>query len=181
MTFIETLTERNAAFAADGFNADLKIIPSRKTMIVGCVDPRVDPMDVLKLEPGEAVIIRNIGGRTNPALFETLAVLSAVSKAAGQNLGDRWNLIILHHTNCGIVGCYHHAPDLLATLMGVSVEALDTLAITDPYKAVVIDVEALRANPLIPDGFTVTGLVYDTSTGRIETVVPPARLRPDHG
>jgi carbonic anhydrase len=179
MDFLETLTERNAAFAADGFHPDLKMLPSRKTMIIGCVDPRVDPMDVLKLEPGEAVVIRNVGGRINPALFETLAVLRAVSKSAGQDLGDGWNLIVLHHTNCGIVGCYHHAPDLLAKLMGVEAEALDALAITDPYRAVAIDVEKLRADPQIPARFTVTGLVYDTATGRIETVVPPARLRPD--
>jgi carbonic anhydrase len=178
MDFLETLTRRNAGFAAEGFHADLKMLPSAKTIIVGCVDPRVDPMDVLRLEPGEAVVIRNVGGRVNPALLETLAVLRAVSKAAGQELGDGWNLIVMHHTNCGIVGCYHHAPDLLAKQMGVPADGLDALAITDPYKAVAIDVAALRADPQIPSRFTISGLVYDTATGLIDTVVPPASLRP---
>ena len=177
MDFLQVITRRNTAFAANGFDGSLRMLPSAKTIIVGCVDPRVDPMDVLGLEPGEAVIIRNIGGRVNPALLETLGVLRAVSKAAGQELGEGWNMIVMHHTNCGIVGCYHHAPGLLAKQMGVGIEALDTLAITDPYKAVAIDVAALRANPDIPDRFTVTGLVYDTATGLIETVVPPAPLR----
>jgi carbonic anhydrase len=177
MDFLETLASRNAEFAQSGFSADLKMMPSRKTMIIGCVDPRVDPMDVLKLAPGETAVIRNVGGRVNPALLETMALLGAVSRAAGQPVGDGWNLVLLHHTDCGINGCYHHAPKLLSKYMGVADDKLDDLAITDPYKAVAIDVEALRANPNLPGGFTVTGLVYDVKTGRIETVVPPVALR----
>ncbi|HEV7834374.1 MAG TPA: carbonic anhydrase [Caballeronia sp.] len=177
MDFLETLASRNAEFAQSGFSADLKMMPSRKTMIIGCVDPRVDPMDVLKLAPGETAVIRNVGGRVNPALLETMALLGAVSRAAGQPVGDGWNLVLLHHTDCGINGCYHHAPKLLSKYMGVADDKLDDLAITDPYKAVAIDVEALRANPNLPGGFTVTGLVYDVKTGRIETVVPPVTLR----
>src|ERR1700712_1800977 len=111
MNFFETLIARNANFAADFFDPDLKIIPSTRTMIIGCVDPRVDPMDILKLKPDEAAIIRNVGGRVNPALFETMTLLGTVSKAAGQPVGDGWNFILLQHTDCGINGCYHHAPD----------------------------------------------------------------------
>jgi len=115
MSFVDTIIDRNKRFAASGFHPELKIIPSAKTMIIGCVDPRVDPMDILQLAPGEAAIIRNVGGRVNPGLIETMAILAAVSRAAGQPAGDGWNLIVLQHTNCGIIGCYHEAPDLLAT------------------------------------------------------------------
>ena len=72
-------------------------------------------MDILELKPGEAAIYRNIGGRINVALVATLILLSIVTKAVGQEMGPRLNLIILHHTDCGIVGCYKSAPDLLAT------------------------------------------------------------------
>jgi carbonic anhydrase len=51
MTVIETLTQRNEAFASSRFSADLKIMPSMKTMIIGCVDPRVDPVDIFGLVP----------------------------------------------------------------------------------------------------------------------------------
>ncbi|MBN3767597.1 carbonic anhydrase [Burkholderia sp. Ac-20365] len=176
MNFHETLAERNAEFAQTGFSAELKMMPSRRTTIIGCVDPRVDPMDVLKLEPGEAAVIRNVGGRVNPALFETLAVLGVVSRAAGAEIGGGWNLVVLQHTDCGIKGCYHHAPKLLAKQMGVEEDKLDTLAITDPYQAVALDVAALKANPNLPAGVTVSGLVYDVKTGRVTTVVPPAVL-----
>jgi carbonic anhydrase len=179
MDYLDTLTSRNAEFAQDGFVPGLKMLPSSRTMIVSCVDPRVDPMDVLKLEPGEAAIIRNVGGRVTPALFQTMAILRAVTRAAGGEVGTGWNLIVMHHTDCGISGCYHQAPDLLAAYMGVPTDQLDTLAITDPHKAVAIDVAALKANPMLPGGFSVSGLVYDVATGTIETVVPPALLRPD--
>ena len=178
MSFVDTIIDRNAQFAVEGFHPELKIIPSAKTMIIGCVDPRVDPMDILQLKPGEAAIIRNVGGRVNPGLIETMTILAAVSRAAGQPAGDGWNLIVLQHTNCGIVGCYHEAPDLLATYMGVAADGLEPLAITDPYKAVAIDVAALKANPHIRSGFTVTGLVYDVATGKVQTVVPPSLLEP---
>ena len=100
MDIVTELLARNAAFAEDGFNQGLKIIPSKKIMIIGCVDPRVDPMDVLGLEPGEAAIIRNVGGRVNPALFETMEILTTVAKAGGGALGEGWNLIVLQHTQC---------------------------------------------------------------------------------
>ena len=177
MDFLDRLTARNAEFAENGFSADLKMLPSERTIIIGCVDPRVDPMDILKLLPGEAVIIRNIGGRISPAVLETMAMLRTVAVAAGQGVEAGWDLVVLHHTDCGIVGCYHHAPGLLAKHLGVTVDALDGLSVTDPYAAVAVDVAALKANPSLPAAFTARGIVYDIGTGRIETVVPPARLR----
>ncbi|GJH16032.1 hypothetical protein CBA19CS22_05840 [Caballeronia novacaledonica] len=59
----------------------------------------------------------------------------------------------------------------------VADDKLDDLAITDPYKAVAIDVAALEADPNLPGGITVTGLVYDVKTCLIKTVVPATVLR----
>ena len=170
MSVIDTLTQRNEAFASSRFSADLKIIPSLKTMIIGCVDP-VDT-------PGEAAVIRNVGGRITPATFQTMAMLRIVAKTSGGEIGPGWNLIVLHHTDCGI-NCLVHSPGLLATYFGVAPAELDALAITDPYKSVVVDVAAVKANPLLPGEFLVTGLLYDVATGRIEILVPPALLRPE--
>ena len=61
---------------------------------------------------------------------------------------------------------------------GVAPTDLDALAITDPHAAVAVDVAALKANPLLPGEFIVSGLVYDVATGQVEVVVPPALLRP---
>jgi carbonic anhydrase len=179
MDFLDTLLRRNKEFANDGFNPNLRMIASSKSLIIGCVDPRVDPMDIFKLQPGEAAVFRNIGGRVNPALMETLAILRAVTHAAGGNIGPASNLIVLHHTDCGIKVCYRHAPELLAKHMGVALTELDALAVTDPRNSVALDIAALRANPEIPGGYTVSGFVYDVATGMVETIVPPTMLRPD--
>ncbi len=177
MNFFDTLTKRNAEYAATTFSADLKIIPSTKTLILGCVDPRVDPMDVLKLQPGEAAIIRNVGGRVTPGLLEIMEILRTVSKVGGSPIGAGWNFIVFHHTKCGIKGCHQHAPALLAKHMGVEEQGLAALAIDDPYASVVVDVDALRANADFADDLVVSGMVYDVDTGLIKTVVAPAPLR----
>ena len=143
------------------------------------IDPRVDPADIFGLVPGEAAVIRNVGGRITPATLQTMAMLRMVAKASGGDIGPGWNLIVLHHNDCGI-NCLAHSPELLAKYFGVSLADLDALAIANPHKAVAVDVAALKANPLLPGGFLVTGLVYDVTTGRIEIVVPTSRLRPEN-
>lgn len=177
MNVLDTLTKRNAQFAEKAFQQDLKMMPSMKTVIIGCVDPRVDPADIFQLAPGEAVVIRNVGGRIDPATPQILNILQTLAKAAGKDMGEGWNFVVLHHTDCGINGCYHKAPDLLAEYLKVSRSELDKLFVTDPYKAVVLDVELLKSNPLLPDQASITGIVYDVNTGKIETVVPTSVIR----
>lgn len=179
MDFVETLAHRNAGYASKQFTTGLTMLPSRKTMIIGCVDPRVDPLDIFQLEAGEAAVIRNVGGRVTPAILETMAILRTVSRVAGAEVGAGWNLLVLHHTDCGIAGCYHQAPELLAKHMGVPLEDLPALSITDPYQAVTVDVAALRTNPRLPAALSVSGMVYDVATGLVKIVVPPAPLRPN--
>jgi carbonic anhydrase len=178
MNVIDDLIQRNAAFAGEAFDAELKMMPSMKTVVIGCVDPRVDPAEVLGLKQGEAAVIRNVGGRINPPALQNMAIVRSLAAAQGNDIGPGWNLIVLHHTDCGIGPCRHLVPDLLAKNLGVETKDLDSLAIADPYEAVAIDVAKLKANPSLPGGFTVTGLVYDVATGRVNVVVPPALLRP---
>lgn len=177
MDIIDTLSARNARFADEAFKPDLKMMPSNGTIVVGCVDPRVDPAFVLGLEQGEAAVIRNVGGRVDPALLDTLEILRVVAKAGGREGGIR-NLVLLHHTDCGIIGCHRLAPDLLARHLGTDTATLDSFAVDDPHAAVAHDVAALRASAQLPGTMIVSGLVYDVATGLIETVVPPTELRP---
>ena len=51
MTVIDTLTSATRPFADSRFSADLKIMPLMKTMVIGCVDPHVDPADILVSSP----------------------------------------------------------------------------------------------------------------------------------
>jgi hypothetical protein len=59
-----------------------------------------------------------------------MAMLRIVAKANGGEIGQGWNLIVLHHTDCGIT-CLAHFPELLAKHFGVAPGDLDDLAIAD--------------------------------------------------
>jgi carbonic anhydrase len=173
MDAVETLTQRNAQFAAHRFTSGLKMMPSLRTIIIGCVDPRVDPARILGIDLGEVAVIRNIGGRVTAVTVQELELLRNLARATGSDLDQGWNLIILQHTDCGIVRLQSR-PEMLASYLGVDEEDLAARRVGDPVAAVGVDVAALRAAPELPNGSRVSGLVYDVATGRIETVATPS-------
>jgi carbonic anhydrase len=176
MTTFDTLLERNQDFAAHHFPKDLSMMPRLRTMIIGCVDPRVDPAHVLGLGLGEAIVIRNVGGRVTPATVQTLGMLGRIAQVEGGPPAG-FHLVVLHHTHCGIAHL-DQQPDMLASYFGIGKEDLLAKAVTDPHAAVAVDVATLKAIPALPDNWLVSGLVYDVTTGLVEIVVPPAPLRP---
>ena len=161
----DDLVRRNAAFAATGAFAGLAFPTSDTLQVLGCVDSRVDPSDVLGLELGEAVVMRNIGGRITPAALRSWALLGRLSQ--GQPPGG--HLVILHHTDCGITRLADY-PEQLAAFFEIPVEELASKAVADPYAAVRIDTTIARH--ALPPGRLVSGLVYDVATGLIEIVDP---------
>jgi carbonic anhydrase len=173
---VPTLTSRNADFAQHSFVPGASMMPALKTIVIGCADPRVDPAHVLGLANGEALVIRNIGGRITPATLQTMATLRAIAQAEGAAPGPGWNLIVLQHTDCGITRLGGQ-PELLATTFGIDEADLPAKAVSDPRAAVAVDVAAIKDNPFLPADFIVSGLVYDVRTGLIETVVAPSLLR----
>lgn len=149
-----------------------------KAVIIGCADMRVDPAQVLGIKPGEAVVMRNIGGRVTPGLLEEFALLGRIGEVAGAipGGGEQFHLIVLHHTDCGstrLVG----DPAMLAHYFQIPESEVETKSVRDPRKAVVVDVAALRAIPALPNKWLISGLVYDVATGLVEVVVPPAPIR----
>jgi carbonic anhydrase len=174
MTTFDTLLERNQEFAAHQFPRDLSMMPTLRAMIIGCVDPRVDPAHVFGLQPGEAIVIRNVGGRITPATLETMAMLGRIAQGEG-GPPTGFHLVVLHHTHCGIAHL-DQDPDMLASYFGTSREGLLAKAIPDPRAAVAVDVATLKAIPALPLNWLVSGLVYDVATGLVEVVVPPAPL-----
>jgi carbonic anhydrase len=178
MTDPRDLAERNADFAAAKFRRDLTINPSGNMMVVGCVDPRVDPGHVLGLDNGEAAIIRNVGGRITPATLRTMAMLGKVGAAnAGTHRPGNWNLVILHHTDCGMTDLAPF-PDLLAEYFEIPASDLEAKSVSDPMGSVRVDVDVILG-AIHGTAFFVSGLVYDVDTGRVEVVVPPTPLSLD--
>jgi len=81
MTFFDSMLQQNKdAAARQSAGGKLmpslpRALPSVKAIIIGCADLRVDPAYALGIKPGEAVVIRNIGGRITLGLLEQLGLL----------------------------------------------------------------------------------------------------------
>ena len=175
MATVESLIERNNRFASEQF-APLPAIPPSRTLVITCADVRVDPAHILGLQLGEAGVIRNIGGRITRATVQTLAMLAAI--AAAENASGGWELVLLHHTDCGITRLAQ-SRDVLCAYFDVHDAELAAKAVGDPAAAVAADLATLAANPLLPSSLLVSGLVYDVATGRVLTVDGPRPLRAD--
>ena len=185
MTILDKMLQRNHDFAARQ-TADETLMPSLppalpnvKAVIIGCADMRVDPAHVLGIQPGEAVVIRNIGGRITPGLLEQLGLLGRIGEVAGETPGGsgEFHLIVLQHTDCGITRLAGD-PAMLIHYFQIDGKALKAKAITDPRAAVQVDVASLQAIPALPAQWLVSGLVYDVATGLVDVVVPPRPIRP---
>ena len=184
MNNLDNLLERNKDFAARESAAGTlmpslpEAMPNIKAIIIGCADMRVDPAHILGIKPGEALVLRNLGGRITPVLLEELSLLGRIGQVAGQipGGGGEFHLIILQHTDCGITRLAGE-PAMLAHYFQIQPEALKAKAVTDPLAAVAIDVAWLRTIPALPGGWLLSGLVYDVATGLVEIVAPPVPIR----
>lgn len=184
MKYLDVMLERNRKFAAQQAAAGTlmpslpRAVPNLKATIIACADMRVDPAHVLGLEPGEALVLRNIGGRVTPVLLEELRLLGRIGQVDKQipGGGGEFNLIVLQHTDCGITRLAGDAT-MLAHYFQIEENAVGAKSTTDPHAAIAIDVAALRAVPALPANWLLSGLIYDVSTGKVEVVVPPAPIR----
>ena len=182
MNSLESMLQRNKNFAAQQSAAGTLMpslplaLPNVKAIIISCAVMRVDPAHVLGIKPGEAVVMRNIGGRITPGLLEQLGLLGRIGEVAGKipGGGGEFHIIVLQHTDCGITRLVDNSP-MLAHYFQIQEEELPTRAVTDPRSAVAVDVALLRAIPALPSH--ISGLVYDVASGLVEVVVPAARIR----
>jgi carbonic anhydrase len=165
---VDILVERNSVRAPSLRATSRSLSPSLRTVVIACSDHRTDPAHVLGLEPGEAVVLRNPGGRVTSDVLRSLLVLAAV--AAIEELGSGFDIVVVHHTDCGLSRLT--GPDyasLVADYVGVTTEEVAGLALADPFTAVRHDVDRLRA--VLPSpGTTVTGLVHDLESGTVTRV-----------
>jgi len=183
MSYLDEFLKRNKTFAAEESSSAVRLplpdaMPNVKAIVIGCADMRVDPAHVLGLQPGEAVVMRNIGGRITPGLLEQLGMLGRIGQVAGKapGGGGEFHLIVLQHTDCGITRL-NDDPAMLIRYFQVSEAELQGKAVMNPREAVAMDVATLRAVPALPGEWLLSGVVYDVATGLAEIVTPAAPIR----
>ena len=174
MTKMSPLLERNEQFAAAYTPGPLGP-PAAQVVIVTCLDHRVDPASIFGLQLGDAVVIRNTGGRVTPAVIDDIAYLAFLAGQlfSGQVAAEGlFEVAVVHHTQCGTglladPGFRQQA----AAATGLPEAALEASAVTDPHITVKADVERLLTAPLLSPKVSVSGHVYDIATGRVTTAV----------
>lgn len=174
MSSTATLLDRNRQFASDFAAADLPILPKLRAVVLACGDARVDPAHILGLKLGDAVVIRNNGGRVTQAVVDEIATLAfMVAKMDGAERGP-FELIIMQHTKCGAERFANpEFQRVLREQIGVDVAPV---AITDHEKNLREDIERLCSAPTVPRHIVVSGLLYDVQQGRVREVIAPTSL-----
>ncbi len=113
MNNLDHMLKRNKDFAARQSAAGTlmpslpRALPKVKAIIIGCADMRVDPADILGIKLGDAVVIRNIGGRITPALLEQLGLLGANRRGCR---GDSRRRRGVSHHRASSHRLRHHSP-----------------------------------------------------------------------
>jgi carbonic anhydrase len=174
MTRMTPLIERNEQFARTYTPVPLGP-PATQVLIVTCLDHRVDPAIILGLRLGDAVVVRNAGGRVTEAVIDDIAYLAFL---AGQLFGGQvaadglFEVAVVHHTQCGTG--FLADPGFLrqaAEATGLPEAVLEASAVVDPHTTVKADVERLLTSPLLSPKVSVSGHVYDIDTGRVTTIL----------
>lgn len=152
----------NETYASRFSKGELPLPPARKVAVIVCMDARIDPARALGLEEGDAHVIRNAGGRIQDALR---------SIAISQTLLGTEEVVIIHHTDCGMLT---FSDDLIRLKLrkerGVDADHVAFLPFKDLDTSVRDDVAAYNASNLVRHDIPVRGFVYDVRTGKLREV-----------
>lgn len=162
MSVTDELIQANESYAASFSKGDLPVPPAKRAIVLTCMDARLLPSRFLGLEEGDAHVIRNAGGRAQDALR---------SIVVSQLLLGTTEILVIHHTECGMLTFQNE--DLHAKVkdeLGVDASDTDFLPFGDLEQSVRDDVRLLEESPLVPDGTSVRGFVYDVKSGKVTEV-----------
>ena len=95
MSATDRFLRANEAYTANA-PGPLPAPPAQHVAVVTCMDARIDPAAALGLELGDAHVMRNAGGLVTDDVLRSLAI-------SQRALGTR-EIVIIHHTQCGMSG-----------------------------------------------------------------------------
>lgn len=138
---------------------------------------RCDPAHILGLKLGDALVIRNSGGRVTQDVLHEVAFVGAATEMMFGAEAQPFEIAVLHHTGCG--SGFLADPAFRTSFVertGADDTALAASAVTDPFGSVAHDVALLVDSPIVPATASVSGHVYDVDTGVVTTVVPRSEV-----
>ena len=125
------------------------------------MDSRIVPLQMLGLQPGDAKILRNPGGRVTATALEALVL--------GVHVLGVERILIIPHTRCAMAA---NTEDELRALVsessGQDVSFQRFHVVDDQLASLKEDCDKVRSHPLIPDSVAVGGFIYDVDSGLLD-------------
>ena len=154
---------RNAEQYAENFDkGDLPLPPAKRLAVLACMDARLNPYAVLGLQEGDAHVIQNAGGVVTDDEIRSIAI--------SQRLLGTEEIILIHHTDCGMLtfedGDFRQQ---IQQETGIKPAwSAETFAnLEDDVRQ---SIARIKSSPFIPKKDSVRGFVYDVHTGRLDEV-----------
>jgi carbonic anhydrase len=148
------------SFSLTGFDG----IARAGVAMVTCMDSRIDPLGMIGLQPGDAKILRNPGGRVNDPELVALVL--------GSHLLQVNRVLVVEHTRCAMASSTEEQiHQRVSDSTGTDATWMSIGPISDQKRQIRADVHRVTSHPLIPDSVEVGGFIYDVDTGLLEQVV----------
>jgi carbonic anhydrase len=163
MSVTDDLLRNNEAYAKSFDKGDLPLPPAKKVAVVACMDARLDVHGLLGLALGDAHVIRNAGGVVTDDEIRSLAISQRL-------LGTR-EIVLIHHTDCGMLTFTDDAfKKSIQDETGIK-PAWSAEAFGDLDEDVRQSIARITASPFVPHTDQVRGFVFDVATGKLNEVV----------
>jgi carbonic anhydrase len=169
MSNLTPFIERNRTFARVGSHQGLTPIPNHQLIVITCMDGRVDPAHILGVELGDALVLRNAGGRVTSDVLTEIAFVGQITEMMFGDDAPPFEVAVIHHTSCG--SAFLADPEFragLAARTGTDEADLAHAAVTNPDESVAHDLELLLRSGVLPERASISGHVYDIDTGLVE-------------
>ena len=154
----EDLLAANREFADRFELAGFDGVAHAGVAIVTCMDSRIDPLGMVGLQPGDAKIFRNPGGRVTDQALEALVLAT--------HLLNVERILVVPHSRCAVAT--HTEEELRARVAesaGTDVSWHRFHVVEDQIAALQLDVHRVVTHPLVPERVRVGGFLYDVDTG----------------
>ena len=162
MSATDEALQKNEAYSRVFDKGQLPLPPGKKLAVVACMDARLHVSKILGLEEGDAHVIRNAGGAVTDDAIRSLAI--------SQRLLGTEEVILIHHTDCGM---------LTFTDDAVKAQIQKDTGIRPPFaleafpnleEDVRQSIARIKASPFVPKKDKVRGFVYDVTNGKLNEV-----------
>ena len=161
MSAVDDYVKNNEEYAL-GHAGGLPGRPAKSIAVVACMDVRLNLYSMLGLGDGEAHVIRNAGGVVADDAIRSLAI--------SQRLLGTSEIILIHHTDCGMLTFTDD--DFKRSIQddtGIK-PAWAAEAFGDLDEDVRQSIARIKASPFVPHKDSVRGFVFDVATGKLNEV-----------